>query len=183
MPIGTMNGLIRSGPRRALVVNPSTSVPTPPSPVPRMTPVRSASSPSKRSGRPAWRSASAAATSPNWAYRSVRRISLRSRRLPASKPRTSPAIRDVRRDGSNASMVRIPDRPATRPAQVVGTSLPSAVIMPIPVTTTRRRSGTSGPPSLRFAASVIEPICRYARWPRGRHRREVHGRRWHWPRR
>ena len=54
MPIGMRNGLIRSGPRRALVVMPSTRVPTPPRPVPRMTPVRSASSPSSRSGRPAW---------------------------------------------------------------------------------------------------------------------------------
>ena len=52
MPIGMRNGLIRSGPRSALVEMPSMSVPTPPSPVPRMTPVRSASSPSKRSGQP-----------------------------------------------------------------------------------------------------------------------------------
>ena len=66
MPIGMRNGLIRSGPRRALIVKPSMSVPTPPSPVPRMTPVRSASSPSNRSGSPAWSSASRAATSPNW---------------------------------------------------------------------------------------------------------------------
>ena len=66
MPIGMRNGLIRSGPRVALIVKPSMSVPTPPSPVPRMTPVRSASSPSNRSGSPAWSSASRAATSPNW---------------------------------------------------------------------------------------------------------------------
>ena len=51
-----------------------------------------------------------------------------------------PAICDVSRDGSNASIVRTPDRPATRPAQVVATSLPRAVTAPIPVTTTRRRS-------------------------------------------
>ena len=66
IPIGIRNGLIRSGPRRAFVEMPSMSVPTPPSPVPRMTPVRSASSPSNRSGSPASSSAWRAATSPNW---------------------------------------------------------------------------------------------------------------------
>ena len=66
MPIGMKNGLIRSGPRSALIEMPSTSVPTPPSPVPRITPVRSASSPSSRAGRPAWSIASRVATSPNW---------------------------------------------------------------------------------------------------------------------
>ena len=38
----------------------------------------------------------------------------------ASKSRTSPAIRTFSRDGSKASIVRIPERPATRPSQVVG---------------------------------------------------------------
>ena len=57
---------MRSGPRKAFVEMPSTSVPTPPSPVARITPVRSASSPSNRAGSPAWSSASRAATSPNW---------------------------------------------------------------------------------------------------------------------
>ena len=38
MPIGMRNGLIRSGPRRALIEMPSTRVPTPPRPVPRTTP-------------------------------------------------------------------------------------------------------------------------------------------------
>ena len=53
IPIGMRNGLMRSGPRVAFVEIPSTRVPTPPSPVPRITPVRSASSPSSRAGRPA----------------------------------------------------------------------------------------------------------------------------------
>ena len=66
MPIGMKNGLIRSGPRRALIEIPSTRVPTPPSPVPKMTPVRSASTPSSRAGSPAWSIAWRAATSPNW---------------------------------------------------------------------------------------------------------------------
>ena len=65
MPIGMKNGLIRSGPRVALIVMLSLSVPTPPRPVPRMTPVSSARVPSSRSGRPAASIASRAATRPN----------------------------------------------------------------------------------------------------------------------
>src|SRR5260221_10010285 len=68
-------------------------------------------------------------------------MSLRSRTPLASKSGTSPAICESSRDGSNASMVRIPERPATRPAQVDATSGPSAVTAPIPVTTTRRVIG------------------------------------------
>ena len=47
-------------------------------------------------------------------------------------------MRDVTRDGSNAVIVRTALRPAAMPAQVLGTSLPSAVTAPMPVTTTRR---------------------------------------------
>ena len=65
MPIGMKNGLIRSGPRSTLIVMLSMSVPTPPSPVPRMTPVSSASVPSRRSGKPARSIASRAATRPS----------------------------------------------------------------------------------------------------------------------
>ncbi len=56
----------------------------------------------------------------------------------ASKSTTSPAIRESTREGSKAVIVRIPERPAVSPSQVVATSLPSAVTAPIPVTTTRR---------------------------------------------
>ena len=66
MPIGMKNGLIRSGPRSAMSRTLSNIVATPPRPDPRMTPVRSASGPSIRPGRPAWSSASRATTSPNW---------------------------------------------------------------------------------------------------------------------
>ena len=66
MPIGMKNGLIRSGPRSAMSRTFSNRVQTPPSPEPRMTPVRSASAPSIRPGRPAWSSAWRATTSPNW---------------------------------------------------------------------------------------------------------------------
>ena len=53
MPIGMKNGLIRPGPRSAISRTLSNSVATPPSPEPRITPLRSASDPSIRAGRPA----------------------------------------------------------------------------------------------------------------------------------
>ena len=53
IPIGMKNGLIRSGPRSAITRTLSKSVFTPPRPEPRITPVRSASCPSSRPGRPA----------------------------------------------------------------------------------------------------------------------------------
>ena len=64
--IGMKNGLIRSGPRSPIRRTLSNIVFVPPRPEPMNTPVRSASSPSSRSGRPAWSSASRATTSPNW---------------------------------------------------------------------------------------------------------------------
>ena len=48
-------------------------------------------------------------------------------------------------------MVRTPDRPATSPAQVAATSLPSGVTAPMPVTTTR------GAPSA--SSAVIGRAC------------------------
>src|SRR5664279_182257 len=101
--------------------------PTPPRPVPRMTPVASARAPSRRSGKPADSMASCAATSPNAMYRSVRRNSLRSRTWLASKSWTSAAIFELTREASNASIGRTALRPAAIPAQVLGTSLPIAV--------------------------------------------------------
>src|SRR5690349_1595550 len=47
-------------------------------------------------------------------------------------------MREVSRDGSNSEIVSMPERPATSPSQVGATPWPSAVSMPIPVTTTRR---------------------------------------------
>ena len=88
--------------------------------------------------------ASRAATSASCVVRSLRRISLRSMTRLASKSLISPAIRLVRRSGSNAAMCRTPDLPATSRSQNVGTSLPSGVTAPMPVTTTRRRPGTAG---------------------------------------
>src|SRR5439155_23850482 len=55
-----------------------------------------------------------------------------------SKSTTSAAIRESTRSGLNEAIVRTPDRPAIKPAQVDSTSGPSAVTAPMPVTTTRR---------------------------------------------
>ena len=52
MAMGMKKGDSRSGPRVALIVICSTSVPEPPRPEPMIVPVRSASSPSSRSGKP-----------------------------------------------------------------------------------------------------------------------------------
>ena len=52
--MGMKNGLIRSGPFSTPTVTCSAKVIPPPMPVPSRIPVRSASSPSRRSGRPAW---------------------------------------------------------------------------------------------------------------------------------
>ena len=60
--IGMKNGLIRSGPFATEIAACSANVMPPPIPVPRMIPVRSASEPSSRSGRPASASASRVAT-------------------------------------------------------------------------------------------------------------------------
>src|SRR5512134_793655 len=79
----------------------------------------------------------------------------------ASKPLTSPPIRAASRDGSNDSIVRIPDRPSTSPAQVVATSLPSAVTMPIPVTTTRAGVVGQEPPVIVRAPEPPAPPS----WP------------------
>src|SRR5687768_17266190 len=56
----------------------------------------------------------------------------------ASKPRTSPATLLSTRLGSKDAMWSMPLRPATRPSQNAGTSLPSGVMAPMPLTTTRR---------------------------------------------
>ncbi len=60
--MGMKKGLIRSGPFSMPTSTCSAKVIPPPMPVPRMTPVRSASSPSRRAGRPACPIASCVAT-------------------------------------------------------------------------------------------------------------------------
>ncbi len=86
-----------------------------------------------------------------------------------------PAICDDRRDGSKASIRRTPDRPATRPRHDFSTPVPSAVMRPRPVTTTRGASGL-GPRRPRPAVEVIAPASRSGPWPRDRRHRAVRGR-------
>ena len=96
MPIGMRNGLIRSGPRRALIVMPSTSVPTPPRPVPEDHPgPLGQRRPRAAPGRPAWSSASRAATSAELDVAVGPPDAPSGRGRAARRSRwTSPAIRD-----------------------------------------------------------------------------------------
>jgi hypothetical protein len=111
----------------------------PPIPEPMITPVRSANDSSRIGlGIPASASASTDAAQARCTYRSCRRISFLGITSSGWKSRTSPAILASSRDGSNEAMQSIPLRPAMSDAQVVGTSLPSGVMAPMPVTTTRR---------------------------------------------
>src|SRR5438093_4611683 len=117
----------------------STSVWMPPTPEPHRTPARAAS-PSERSiVNPASSMASFATATANCAKRSVRRASFRSRNFSGSNPFTSPAIFVSSALASKVVIGPMPERPARRACHVVGVSLPTGVIMPMPVTTTRLR--------------------------------------------
>ena len=107
------------GPRRALVENPSMSVPTPPRPVPRITPgpLGQLALEPFAAGRPGRAPRERRPARTGCSGRCVAAPCGRGSPL-ASKSRTSAAIREVSRDGSNASIGRTPERPATRPAQV-----------------------------------------------------------------
>ena len=102
--------------RSALIEIPSTSVPTPPSPVPRMHagPLGLLALDSRRAGRPG--------PSPRASRRARTGCSGRSAASPCGRgrrsrrsPRPRPRSWRRRRDGSNDSIVRTPDRPATQP--------------------------------------------------------------------
>src|SRR5437867_8503636 len=116
----------------------STSVSTPPIPEPKATPRRGASSgvTSRRASARAW----AATATANCAKRSARRTSLRSMWSGGSKSRTSPAIVVSRPVASKRVIGPMPLLPATMPSHVFCTEDPRGLIMPMPVTTTRRRS-------------------------------------------
>ena len=124
------NGERRSGPRTALMLICSMSVPVPPSPEPTMTAVSIESSPSRRGGRLAMSIAARVATSAIWVVRSLRRISLRSSTTDGSKSGTSPAIFEGTRDASKAVMDRTPEWPARRRPQKVSASEPRGVTAP-----------------------------------------------------
>src|SRR3990172_2045044 len=70
----------------------------------------------------------------------MRRASLRPKRAAGSKPLTSAANRVSRSEASNKVIGPTPDRPLQTASQVEPTSLPSGVMQPMPVMTTRLRT-------------------------------------------
>src|SRR3954454_11494199 len=108
------------------------------------TPTRSPSSPASEAApeKPASCQASIAATRANWAERSSRRALTRSR-TSAGSTAIRPAIRTGRGSAHSSVRARTPERPATRASQVLGTSPPTGLVVPIPVTTTRVRLMTT----------------------------------------
>src|SRR3954454_12249269 len=108
------------------------------------TPTRSPSSPASEAApeKPASCQASIAATRANWAERSSRRALTRSRTSLGSTA-IRPAIRTGRGSAHSSVRARTPERPATRASQVLGTSPPTGLVVPIPVTTTRVRLMTT----------------------------------------
>ncbi len=69
---------------------------------------------------------------------SKRRASLADRYCAGSKPFTSPAICELKGEGSKRVMRVMPDWPARMLFQASGTPIPTGETMPRPVTTTLR---------------------------------------------
>src|SRR5512133_92574 len=90
-----------------------------------------------------------------WANGSARLASFRSRYTSGSKPFTSQAKCTGKVVESNLVIGAPPDTPAVIARQVAATSLPTGVIAPIPVTTTRRF--IRGSSLRRFAPSLGIP--------------------------
>ena len=132
--IGTVCGLTSRAPLVFNVSYESRSVMTPPIPDAITTPSRSFAI----SGAPASFHASRDAMSANCSDRSSRRISTRSITSLGSTATGAP-IATLSCDVISSDKVRTPLLPAMRCAHVVGTSPPSGVVAPSPVTTTRRR--------------------------------------------
>ena len=131
-------GETRSGPRSSRIWCCESTLSTPPAAVPNTTPTRSAHSAAM--SRPASALASFAATSANFALRSMCRRSLDEMCASGLKFLTSPPMRTLNWVGSNREMVSMPEQPASRLAQASGALLPTGVTAPRPVTTTRRGS-------------------------------------------
>src|SRR5690349_8203783 len=91
---------------------------------------------------PASAQASSAATIASCADRSRRRALTRSSTSVGSTAAV-PAICTGRSGKKSAGSRRMPERPATSASQVLGTSPPTGLVVPIPVTTTRLRLMTS----------------------------------------
>src|SRR5207253_7164846 len=104
-----------------------------------MAPTRRRSSLSQLFTRQASATACSAAPIANCANRSKRRTSFLSMYCAGLNAFTSQANFTGLRAGSNRVIGPAPDRPATRPSQVLWTLVPSGVTTPRPVIATRRR--------------------------------------------
>ena len=139
MSRGTTKGLTLRGPPSISRAWFASIVSMPPMPLPIATPRRS-KSPALKS-MPQSRAASTAAPRPYRQKRSIRFASRPSTPMcfSGSKPFTSPPKR-VGQSGVVGKFVigPMPDRPSSRLCQKEGTSMPTSVTAPRPVTTTRR---------------------------------------------
>ena len=133
-----------------------------------ITPVRSASSPSMRPGSPPGRAPPGPRRGRTGCTISPAEVLLSSTPL-ASKPWTSPAIREVEPRRVERLDRADPDLPAIRPSQV-GASVPSALTIPMPVTTTRGAASPATSPVIG-RASRSGPSRPGTRRPAGRARR------------
>jgi hypothetical protein len=88
--------------------------------------------------RPESARASLADATPIWSSRPVRRTVLASSQSVGTKPSTSPPALPAYGSVSNRVIWPIPLRPLTRLSQAVALSLPTGLIRPRPVMTTRR---------------------------------------------
>ena len=111
--------------------------------------------------RPESAKACLAAATPKTTFLSVRRMALKSIQSLGSKSLTSPAAWQGVTSGSQRVMRLRPVLPATRLCQAVGMSLPTGLMMPRPVTATRRvKSGrrmAAGYSCLASAVGSSEP--------------------------
>ncbi len=134
--VGTVNGDTPRGPPSASASTPFSIHSRPPMPAAMSTPMSSASA--AMSG-PLSCTASRAATRASWQQRLLRRASLRPIASAASKPLTSAAMRTGSALASKPSMTSMPLRPLRTACQVACRSLPTGLIAPMPVMTTRTR--------------------------------------------
>src|SRR5881397_2343953 len=138
MYMGTKNGDTRLGPFSNRARAFSSKVCSPPVPVPTMAPMRFRSTLSQLLARHASVTACSAAPTANCANRSKRRTSFLSRNRVGSNPFTSHANFTGLCAGSKRVIGPAPERPATRPSQVLCTFVPRGVTNPRPVIATRR---------------------------------------------
>ena len=141
MEAGTKKGVMRRGPRATNSAWVFSIRGKPPMPEPITQPMRVASSSESASpvGKPASSTACAAAAMPKWINVSIERASFALIYASTSKPLTSPAILQAKLVVSNLLIRPMPDCPARILAQASATVLPTGLIQPRPVTTTRRR--------------------------------------------